>query len=157
MAVTVEKLQFVDLEKASNLIHKFWSLNSEFEPTLELADDYLEEIKENVKISIADKRQIVLVARDDQKIVGLIRAEVRDNSYYGKKPIGKIIELYVVPTHRNRGVAVAMLDAVVESISGQDIELLMAEFPTQNVLAPGFYETNSFNPFITVYARKLKP
>jgi hypothetical protein len=36
------------------------------------------------------------------------------------------------------------------------MEILTAEFPTQNVLAAGFYESNSFAPFITVYAKKLK-
>jgi hypothetical protein len=48
------------LDKASGLIHKFWGLNSEFEPTLELDESYLEEIRENVKMSIAHKRQMVL-------------------------------------------------------------------------------------------------
>jgi len=70
MPVTIENLRLVDLDKASRLIHKFWGLNSEFEPTLELDEDYLEEIKKNVKMSIADKRQMVLIARDEQKIVG---------------------------------------------------------------------------------------
>jgi ribosomal protein S18 acetylase RimI-like enzyme len=156
MPVTIESLQLVDLDKASRLIHKFWGLNAEFEPTLELDEDYLDEIKKNVKMSIADKRQMVLVARDEQKIVGLIRVEVRDNPYYGKKPIGKIIELYVVPAHRRAGVAAALLDRVSERLSGQGIEILTAEFPTQNVLAASFYESNSFAPFITVYARKPK-
>ena len=45
MPVTVENLQFVDLDKVSGLIHKSWGLNSEFKPTLELDEDYLEEIK----------------------------------------------------------------------------------------------------------------
>jgi ribosomal protein S18 acetylase RimI-like enzyme len=156
MPVTIESLQFADLDKASGLIHKFWGLNGEFEPTLELDEDYLEEIKKNVKMSIADERQIVLVARDEQKIVGLIRVEVRDNPYYGKKLIGKIIELYVVPAYRRAGIAAALVDRVSESLSGQDMEILTAEFPTQNVLAASFYESNSFAPFITVYAKKLK-
>lgn len=157
MPVTIENLQLVDLDKASRLIHKFWGLNSEFEPTLELDEDYLEEIKKNVKISIADKRQMVLVARDEQKIVGLIRVEIRDNPYYGKKLIAKIIELYVVPAHRRAGIAAALLDQVSERLSGQDMEILTAEFPTQNVLAASFYEDNSFAPFITVFAKRLKP
>jgi ribosomal protein S18 acetylase RimI-like enzyme len=165
MPVTIENLQLVDLDKASRLIHKFWALNSEFEPTLELDEDYLEEIKKNVKASIADKRQMVLVARDEQKIVardeqkivGLVRVEVQDNPYYGKKLIGKIIELYVVPAHRRAGIAAALIDRVSERLSGQDMEILTAEFPTQNVLAAGFYESNSFTPFITVFAKRLKP
>lgn len=156
MPVTIENLKLVDLDKASRLIHKFWGLNSEFEPTLELDEDYLEEIKKNVKMSIADKRQMVLVARDEQKIVGLIRVEIRDNPYYGKKLIAKIIELYVVPARRRAGIAAALLDRISERLSGQDMEILTAEFPTQNVLAASFYESNSFNPFITVYAKKLK-
>jgi ribosomal protein S18 acetylase RimI-like enzyme len=155
MSVTIESLQFADLDKASELIHKFWSLNGEFEPTLELEDDYLGEIKENVKMSIADKRQMVLVARDERKLVGLVRVEVRDNPYYGKKPIGKIIELYVTPAYRKAGIAAALLEKVSEGLKGQDMEILTAEFPTQNVLAASFYESNSFSPFITVYARKL--
>jgi ribosomal protein S18 acetylase RimI-like enzyme len=157
MPVTIENLQLVDLDKASRLIHKFWGLNGEFEPTLELDDDYLEEIKKNVKMSIADKRQMVLVARDEQKIVGLIRVEIRDNPYYGKKLIAKIIELYVAPAHRKLGIAAALLDRVSERLSGQDMEILTAEFPTQNVLAASFYESNSFTPFITVFAKRLKP
>jgi ribosomal protein S18 acetylase RimI-like enzyme len=157
MPVTIENLQLVDLDKASRLIHKFWGLNGEFEPTLELDDDYLEEIKKNVKMSIADKRQMVLVARDEQKIVGLIRVEIRDNPYYGKKLIAKIIELYVAPAHRKLGIAAALLDRVSERLSGQDMEILTAEFPTQNVLAASFYESNSFTPFITVFAKRLRP
>jgi ribosomal protein S18 acetylase RimI-like enzyme len=157
MPVTIENLQLVDLDKASRLIHKFWGLNSEFEPTLELDEDYLDEIEKNLKTSIADKRQMVLVARDEQKIVGLIRVEIRDNPYYGKKLIAKIIELYVVPAHRRAGIAAALLDRVSERLSGQDMEILTAEFPTQNILAASFYESNSFTPFITVYAKKLKP
>jgi ribosomal protein S18 acetylase RimI-like enzyme len=156
MPVTIENLRLVDLDKASRLIHKFWGLNSEFEPTLELDEDYLEEIKKNVKMSITDKRQMVLVARDEQKIVGLIRVEIRDNPYYGKKLIAKIIELYVVPAHRRAGIAAALIDRISERLSGQDMETLTAEFPTQNVLAASFYESNSFAPFITVYAKKLK-
>ena len=156
MPVTIENLQLVDLDKASRLIHKFWGLNSEFEPTLELDEDYLEEIKKNVKMSIADKRQMVLVARDEQKIVGLIRVEIRDNPYYGKKLIAKIVELYVAPAHRRAGIAAALLDRISERLSGQDMDILTAEFPTQNVLAASFYDSNSFTPFITVYAKKLK-
>jgi ribosomal protein S18 acetylase RimI-like enzyme len=83
--------------------------------------------------------------------------EVRDNPYYRKKLIGKIIELYVVPAYRRAGIAAALLDRVSENLSGQDMEILTAEFPTQNVLAASFYESNSFTPFITVYSRKLKP
>jgi ribosomal protein S18 acetylase RimI-like enzyme len=157
MPVTIENLRLVDLDKASRLIHKFWGLNSEFEPTLELDEDYLEEIKKNVKMSITDKRQMVLVARDEQKIVGLIRVEIRDNPYYGKKLIAKIIELYVVPAHRRAGIAAALIDRISERLSGQDMETLTAEFPTQNVLAASFYESNSFTPFITVFAKRLKP
>jgi len=157
MPVTIENLQLVDLDKASRLIHKFWGLNSEFEPTLELDEDYLDEIKKNVKMSIADKRQMVLVARDEEKTVGLIRVEVRDNPYYGKKHIAKIIELYVAPAHRRAGIAAALLDQVSERLRGQDMEILTAEFPTQNVLAASFYESNSFTPFITVFAKRLKP
>jgi ribosomal protein S18 acetylase RimI-like enzyme len=157
MPVTIENLRLVDLDKASRLVHKFWGLNSEFEPTLELDEDYLDEIEKNLKMSIADKRQMVLVARVEQKIVGLIRVEIRDNPYYGKKHIAKIIELYVVPAQRRAGIAAALLERVSERLGGQDMEILTAEFPTQNVLAASFYENNSFRPFVTVYARKLKP
>ena len=87
----------------------------------------------------------------------MIRVEIRDNPYYGKKLIAKIIELYVVPAQRRAGIAAALLDRVSERLSGQDMEILTAEFPTQNVLAASFYENNSFRPFVTVYARKLKP
>lgn len=49
MSVQVQNLGPEDLEEASEIVHKFWSLNSEFEPTNELKDKTaIEEIRKTV-------------------------------------------------------------------------------------------------------------
>ncbi len=154
MPVTIENLKFEEMEKASDLIHKFWSLNSEFEPTLELVE-VLEEIKENVKMGLADKNQILLVAKDEGKMIGIVRGEVSGNRFYGSKPIGKIVEFYVIPSHRRSGAGEALLNAILGRLSAKEVELVTAEFPTQNVVATSFYEKNGFIPFFSVYSRRL--
>jgi len=154
MPVTIENLKFEEMEQASDLIHKFWSLNTEFEPALELVE-VLEEIKENVKMGLADKNQILLVAKEDGKIIGVLRAEVNANLFLGWKPIGKIVEFYVAPSHRRTGAGEALLNAMLAKLSERKVELVTAEFPTQNVVATTFYEKIGFSPFFTVYAKKL--
>ena len=156
MSATVENLSSRDMEKASDLILKFWSLNSEFEPDIELKERVVDDIMENLKTSLADNKQIVLVARTGEKLIGLLRAEITDNWFYGSKALGKIIEFYVLPAHRRSRVGETLLNAVVRQLSEKGIELVTAEFPSQNVVATGFYEKNGFSPFFTVYVRKTQ-
>ena len=154
VSVTIENLKFEEMEKGSDLIHKFWSLNSEFEPALELVE-VLEQIKEDLKMGLADKNQIILVAKADDKIIGIVRAEISPNRFYGSKPMGKIVEFYVAPSHRRTGAGEALLNAILAKLSEREVELVTAEFPTQNVVATSFYEKNGFAPFFTVYSKRL--
>lgn len=156
MSARVERLDSKDFDVAVDLIHKFWTLNSEFEPMIELSEQVVEEIKRILKADLNDKEKIILVGKVDGKVVGLIRAEVKSNSFSGSRPMGNIVEFYVVPRYRRVGIGERLLNAVMEKLRERSVDLVTAEFPTQNVVAVGFYVKNLFSPFITVYARKLR-
>ena len=155
MNVQVQNLEPEDLEEASEIVHKYWSLNSEFEPTIELKDKMQSDVKEDIRRRMGRDDQIILVAKSETGVLGLIRVEIKTDSFYGSKQWGNIVEFYVLPRSRRKEVGKALLNIALQRLKEANIKSVTAEFPTQNVPAVGFYEKNGFRPFLSVYAADL--
>ncbi|HVB11840.1 MAG TPA: GNAT family N-acetyltransferase [Nitrososphaerales archaeon] len=155
MTVQVQNLGPEDLEEASEIVYKFWSLNSEFEPTIELKDKMPSDMKADISRRMGRDDQIILVAKSETGVIGLIRIEIKTDSFYGSKKWGNIVEFYVMPRSRHKEVGKALLDKALQRLKDADIKSVTAEFPTQNTPAFGFYEKNGFRPFLSVYAADL--
>ena len=155
MNVQVQNLEPEDLEEASEIVHKFWSLNSEFEPTIELKDKMQSDMKEDIRKRMGSDDQIILVAKSEKEVLGLVRIEIKTDAFYGSKQWGNIVEFYVLPRSRRKEVGKALLNTALERLKEKNIKSVTAEFPTQNVPAVGFYEKNGFRPFLSVYAADL--
>ena len=63
---------------------------------------------------LADTNQVVLIARDSDQLVGFAEAALRRDYVNGceTSPVTFLEGIYVAPTHRRRGVARALVDAV---------------------------------------------
>ena len=156
MATKVRSLDPEDIDQAANIVHKFWSLNAEFEPTIELGDEPLQTMKLNIKRSVGREDQIIIVAESEKKtLLGLARIEIRQGTFYGAKPRGNIVEFYVLPQARRKDVGKDLLDYALNWLKEKGIDSVTSEFPTQNVPAVGFYERSGFRPFLTVYIREI--
>jgi ribosomal protein S18 acetylase RimI-like enzyme len=158
MSYQVQELESKDLDDAAHLIHNFWGLNVEFEPTIQLDDRAFEHIREDLKQALGRDDQMILVARSQSSIalLGIIRVEMKKGKFRGPDNWGNIVEFYVLPRERRRDVAKTLLDSAASELKKKGIKMLTAEFPTQNVPAASFYERNGFHPFETVFARELE-
>ncbi len=156
MPTKVRGLDPEDIDEAAGIVNKFWSLNAEFEPTIELGNEPLKSMKLNIKRSLGREDQIILVAESEKKaLLGLARIEIRQGTFYGTKPHGSIVEFYVLPQSRRKDIGKDLLEYALKWLKEKGIDLVTAEFPTQNVPAVGFYERNGFRPFLTIYIREI--
>jgi ribosomal protein S18 acetylase RimI-like enzyme len=144
-----------DLEEAAKLVQSFWELNTEFEPSIGLEENALELIKKDLQKTLERQDLIVLVARTDLALVGVIRVELKEGNFRAPKRWGNIVEFYVLPRARRKSVAKGLLDETLIRLGQKDIEIVTAEFPSQNIPAASFYERNGFRSIQTVCAKNL--
>jgi ribosomal protein S18 acetylase RimI-like enzyme len=156
MPLEIRSFQGSDVENAARLIHSFWGLNVEFEPSMEIGENELEQIKGDLKQASARDDQMIFVACSELGLVGIIRIEMKQAKFRGPVRWGNIVEFYVLPRERRKAVAKHLLDHASGELKKKGIKKLTAEFPTQNVPAASFYERNGFRPFQTIFARDVE-
>ncbi len=157
MTYEIRNFETKDLEDAAHLIQNFWGLNVEFEPSIELKENALEHIKQDLQRNAGREDQMILVARSATgSMVGIIRVEFRQGKFHGPDKWGNVVEFYVLPRERRKAVAKSLLDTTLDKLREKGINMLTAEFPTQNIPAASFYERNGFRAFQTVYVKELE-
>ncbi len=95
----------------------------------------------------------MVVAEDNGKVVGFIKADIRERTFYEPRMEGNIVEFYLLPEYRRRGVGANLLDYTVKLLK-EKAEIITAEFPTLNEIAVEFYTKLGFRGIISVYARE---
>lgn len=98
------------------------------------------------------QRQAVLVAVEDQEIVGFLRVGLHDN---GPLP-AQMETLFVVEEHRGAGVARALVEAGERWCLDRGAEEVGVEFIARNEVAQRAYERLGYRPFLTTYMRRLR-
>ncbi len=154
-SVVVRRAEARDAEALAGLIERFYRFNEEFDPAWAVAAEAGEKALELAKAYITDENSVVLVAEADGRVVGFVRAEVRDRPMLEAGRIGVIVELYVHPQYRRRGVAGRLVDEALRQLAGRGVRVLGAEFPSANVIARRFYEKHGFRPYTSVYIRDV--
>jgi ribosomal protein S18 acetylase RimI-like enzyme len=89
------------------------------------------------------------------KLVGFVRAHVRERPFYAPELEGVILDIYFLPMYRRRGVGEFALNEVANALRAKGAAIVTAEFPAQNEIAARFYTKRGFRPIIAVQARSL--
>jgi|SRR3989337_1946570 len=143
-----------DIDSAAQLVVRLKRLNSEFDPMFTVRDDCLETAKQYLQEAIADQSGVVLVAEVKGKIVGLVKADLKDRRFYEPKTAGAIVDFYILPEHRRRKLGENLIQTTIEKLKQKGAQIVTAEFPSQNVIATNFYEKNGFRRLVCIYAAK---
>ena len=141
------------------LLLRLKRLNEEFDPLLKVRDDAEAQAKEVLRQQIADPKAVVLAAEgigdDHGKVVGIVRAVVRERPFYAPEQEGVILDIYLLPLYRRRGVGEYLLREVSAALKEKGAAIVTAEFPAQNEIATRFYTKRGFRPVTTIQARTL--
>ncbi len=145
-----------ELSRVAELLVRFYRVNEEFDPLYSMTENALEEAKKLVERYNTDEKSILLVAVEDNQVVGFIHGEVRENPMLSNSPLGVMMELYVHPSYRRRGVAAKLVEAAENELKKIGAKAIAAEFPYLNEIAVSFYDKLGFRPLTAIYVKELR-
>jgi len=148
-----------DLPAIVPLVLRLKRLNEEFDPLLKVRDDAEPHAAEILRAQLADPKAVLLVAEglghDREKIVGFVRAVVRERPFYTPQNEGVILDIYLLPLYRRRGAGEYLLREISAALKAKGAGIVTAEFPSQNEIAVRFYAKRGFRPVTSIHARPL--
>jgi len=148
-----------DLAALVPLLIRLKRLNEEFDPLLRVRDDAEQQAKQVLKADISNPKAVVLAAEgvgaDKDKVVGFVRALVRERPFYSPEHEGVILDIYLLPLYRRRGVGEYVLRETSNLLKAKGAGVVTAEFPAQNEIAARFYSKRGFRPITAIHARSL--
>ena len=141
------------------LLLRLKRLNEEFDPLLKVREDAEQQARQILKADVGNPKAVVLAAEgvgpDRGKVVGFVRAHVRERAFYAPEFEGVILDIYLLPLYRRRGVGEFVLEEVTKALKAKGAGIVTAEFPAQNEIASRFYSKRGFRPITAVQARSL--
>lgn len=150
---TIRPARAEDIDGAAELLVRLKRLNSEFDPLFTVPQDSLERAKKYLEESLrGESRGVVLVADVGGKVVGLLKADLRERRFYDPRLEGALIEFYILPEYRRGGLGEKMIREAVKRLREMGAQIVTAEFPTNNLIAVNFYKKLGFRPLMGVYA-----
>ena len=141
------------------LLLRLKRLNEEFDPLLKVRTEAEGKAAEVLEQDLEDPEAVVLVTEglgaDKDRAVGVLRARVRDRPFYDPGREGVILDIYLLPLYRRRGVGEYLLQEVTNALKAKGAGIITAEFPLQNQIAVAFYDKRGFRPTMGQYSRQL--
>ncbi len=148
MRLTIRSLNKEDIDKVTELIARLKDLNSELDPHYTTVEDLDEISRKYIENSIDNPNVIFLVAEDTEKsrIVGILRAQLVERPFYKPNKALLITDIYVDPRYRRRGLGTLLLEKLENEARKRDIEMIIASYPSGNVIADDFFTKKGFKP-----------
>lgn len=153
----IRKMKEGDVTLVIDMIHRLKLLNQEFDPTFQIAEPPVEEVKQSLRDAVKQEKQhILLVAEADGKVVGIVKADIHDRIYYLPRQEARITEFYIMPEFRRRMLGKKLISELYKELKKRKISMVSAEFPSLNLIALGFYKSLGYRDIVSVYGRHLE-
>ena len=133
-----------DLAAVADLIVRTKRLNNEFDPLFGVVQDARAKAEAHVLGTMGATDKLLLVASEGQKVVGVLRAEMRERLFYEPHKEGFITDFYILPEHRRKALGHEMLQQASSELKGMGAEIIVADVPAQNEIANRFYMKRGF-------------
>src|SRR5438093_11040709 len=104
-------------------------LNNEFDPLVTVVDDAPARARSYLSTSLESKSSLVLVAVKGKSVVGVLRAEVRERTFYKHTMGGSMTDFYILPEHRRKALGNAMLERACKALRNLGAQDVTAVFP----------------------------
>ena len=153
--VVIRDAKTSEVDAIADLALRLKRLNGEFDPMFQVRDDAEEKLREYLTEAIDNPERIVLVAVAGEKVVGMVKADLVDRLFYVPKTKGEIVEFYVLPEYRRKGLGEEFLDHIIRRLNQEGADIIAAEFPALNEIAVSFYEKQGFRGLVSIYAKTL--
>lgn len=151
--VVIRAIRKEDAAQAAELLARLKRLNGEFDPLLKTVTVIEAAAKRSIDQAMSSENSVILVAVEQNKVVGLVKADVTDRAFYEPRREGAIVEFYILPEFRRSSLGKELLSAISEQLRKKGADLITAVFPSQNEIAKRFYTKLGFRSLTNVYAK----
>ena len=145
--------------RVGRLLLRLKRLNEEFDPLLKVRPDAEEKAQEILRADLRDSKAVILAAEgvgvDQGRVVGIVRAGLRERPFYTPETEGVILEMYLLPLYRRHGMGEFLLRETTAKLKSKGAGIVTAEFPSQNEIASRFYARYGFRPITALHARSV--
>ncbi|MGC2289544.1 MAG: GNAT family N-acetyltransferase, partial [Thermoplasmata archaeon] len=146
-----------DIPALTALIVRLKRLNEEFDPMLKVRADVDAQAATVLRAEIKNPKSLVLVAEgtgaDKDKVIGVVRAAIRERTFYTPETEGVILDIYLLPLYRRHGDGRYLVEHTIAQLKERGAGIVTVEFPAQNEIAGRFYAKCGFRPITAHHAR----
>src|SRR5712692_3359807 len=115
-----------DLSQAVDLIVRMKRLNGEFDPMFRVVDNISERALQYLTDSLGSENSLVWVATAGKRVIGILRAEIRDRLFYEPEIEGLITDFYVLPEGRRKALGNDMILAAAKRLKERGAQIITA-------------------------------
>jgi ribosomal protein S18 acetylase RimI-like enzyme len=133
-----------DVPAVSDLIVRTKRLNNEFDPLFAVVADAKSRAERHVTNSLGSKDKLLLVAAEGPKVVGVLRAELKERLFYEPHREGFITDFYILPEYRRKALGNDILTQASSELKKMGAQIVVADVPAQNEIANRFYAKRGF-------------
>ncbi|MDA4120862.1 MAG: GNAT family N-acetyltransferase [Thaumarchaeota archaeon] len=133
-----------DVPAVVDLIVRTKRLNNEFDPLFAVVEGLRWMAEEYVSETVDSPGKLMLVATMGDKVVGVVRAEMRQRLFYEPSKEGFITDFYILPEFRRKALGNDMLRQASTKLKKMGAQLIVADVPSQNEIAVRFYTKRGF-------------
>ncbi|BAB59924.1 N-terminal acetyltransferase complex subunit [ARD1] [Thermoplasma volcanium GSS1] len=142
-----------DMESVMDQLLRLKRLNSEFDCIFNVSEQSKADIEKYINKIMNSDDHVLLVAELDNKITGILFADILFRIYYEPKYEARIREFYVMPEYRRNGIGKKLIDALKRELDPKGITFITAEFPALNLIAQNFYKKIGYREIVTIYGQ----
>jgi ribosomal protein S18 acetylase RimI-like enzyme len=146
-----------DIPALVPLIVRLKRLNEEFDPMLKVRPDAESQAEAILRAEIKNPTSLVMAAEgtgpDKDKVIGVVRAAIRERPFYVPETEGVILDIYLLPLYRRHGAGQYLVSHTIEQLKERGAGIVTVEFPAQNEIATRFYAKCGFRPITAHHAR----
>lgn len=142
--VKIRHASEADVQSVADLIVRTKKLNNEFDPLFAVVEVLREKAVTYATKTVDKPGKLMLVAVAGDKVVGMIRAEMRRRAFYEPSKEGFITEFYILPEYRRKALGNEMLRQASSELKKIGAQIIVADVPSQNEIAVRFYTKRGF-------------
>ena len=142
-----------DLGAVADLLVRIKRLNNEFDPLFAVVSDAKSRADAYVAKTLGSPDKLLVVAADGVKVVGVIRAELRERLFYEPNREGFVTDFYILPEYRRKALGNEMIERASSELKKMGAQIIVADVPTQNEIANRFYIKRGFRSLTTIFGK----
>ncbi len=141
-----------DVNEIADLAVRLKKLNNEFDPLFTVKDDAKDIASKYISDSIGSNKVLLLAVTKGPKVIGFLRAELRDRLFYEPSKEGHITDMYVLPEHRRKQIGHEILEQGTSELVKMGAEIIVGDLPSHNEIGVHFYTKRGFRRLIETFA-----